>query len=77
VDVQFQMGDLLFLIHPTKRSDYCNRTNIRDCWASMCAPCTTIAATWFQVQLGEAMEGSGNIPLLVTNDDDDPPQLKV
>jgi hypothetical protein len=32
---------------------------------------------WFQVQLGEIMEGSGNIPLLVTNEDDDPPQLKL
>ncbi len=29
------------------------------------------------MQLGEIMEGSCNIPLLVTNEDDDPPQLKL
>jgi hypothetical protein len=29
------------------------------------------------VQLGEIMEDFGNIPLLVTNEDDDPPQLKL
>ncbi len=36
---------------------------------------TTIEVGWFWVQLGEVMEGSNNIPLLVTNEDDDPPQL--
>jgi hypothetical protein len=29
------------------------------------------------VQLGEIMEGFGNNPLLATNEDDDPPQLKL
>jgi hypothetical protein len=38
---------------------------------------TTIEVGWFQVQLGEIMEDFGNIPLLVTNEDDDPPQLKL
>jgi hypothetical protein len=38
---------------------------------------TTIEVGWFWVQLGEIMEGSSNIPLLVTNEDDDPPQLKL
>jgi len=37
----------------------------------------TIEVGQFWVQLGEIMEGSGNIPLLVTNEDDDPPQLKL
>jgi len=37
----------------------------------------TIEAGWFQVQLGEVMEGFGNIPLLVTKEDDGPPQLKL
>jgi hypothetical protein len=32
---------------------------------------------WFQVQLGEIMEGFGNSPLLVTHEDDEPPQLKL
>jgi hypothetical protein len=27
-------------------------------------------ARWFRVQLGEVMEGSNNIPLLVTNEED-------
>ncbi len=38
---------------------------------------TTIGVGWFRVQLGEVMEGYGNIPLLVTDEDDDPPQLKL
>ncbi len=29
------------------------------------------------MQLGEIMEGFSNIPLLVTNEDDDPLQLKL
>jgi len=36
-----------------------------------------IVGMWFQVQLGEIMEGFGNSPLLVTNEDDDPPILKL
>ncbi len=32
----------------------------------------TIEVGWFRVQLSEFMEGSSNIPLLVTNEDDDP-----
>jgi hypothetical protein len=38
---------------------------------------TTIEIGWFWVQLGEIMEGFGNIPLFVTNEDYDPPQLKL
>jgi hypothetical protein len=38
---------------------------------------TTIEVGWLWVQLGEIMEGFGNIPLLVTNEDDDSPQLKL
>jgi hypothetical protein len=38
---------------------------------------TTIEVGWFWVQFGEIMEGFGNIPLLVTNEDGDPPQLKL
>jgi hypothetical protein len=36
-----------------------------------------IVGMWFQVQLGEIMEGFGNSPLLVTNEDVDPPILKL
>jgi hypothetical protein len=36
---------------------------------------TPIEDGWFQVQLIEIMEGKGSIPLLITNENDDPPQL--
>ncbi len=52
-------------------------TNIGDQWANMWHHGTIIETGWFWMQLGEIMEGSGNIPLLVTNEDDDPPQLKL
>jgi hypothetical protein len=38
---------------------------------------TTNEVGWFRVQLGEIMEGFGNIPLLMTNEDDDPPSIEV
>jgi hypothetical protein len=37
--------------------------------------CTQVDTGWSQVQLGEIMEGFGNTPLLITNDNDDPPLL--
>jgi len=37
--------------------------------------CTQVDTRWSQVQLGEIMEGFGNTPLLITNDNDDPPLL--
>jgi hypothetical protein len=33
-----------------------------------------IKESWFQVQLGEIVAGKGNTPLLVPNENDDPPQ---
>lgn len=38
---------------------------------------TPVAIGWFQVQFGEILEGWRDTPLLVTNEDDDPPQLKL
>jgi len=36
---------------------------------------TPIEDGWFRVQLIEIMEGKGFISLLITNENDDPPQL--
>ncbi len=33
-----------------------------------------IKESWFRVQLGEVVAGKGNTPLLVPNENDDPPQ---
>jgi hypothetical protein len=33
-----------------------------------------IKESWFQVQLGEVVASKGNTPLLVPNENDDPPQ---
>jgi hypothetical protein len=33
-----------------------------------------IKESWFRVQLGEVVVGKGNTPLLVPNENDDPPQ---
>jgi hypothetical protein len=33
-----------------------------------------IKESWFQVQLGEVVAGKSNTPLLVPNENDDPPQ---
>jgi hypothetical protein len=37
--------------------------------------CTQVDIGWYRVQLVEIMEGFGSTPLLITNDNDDPPQL--
>ncbi len=33
-----------------------------------------IKESWFRIQLGEIVVGKGNTPLLVPNENDDPPQ---
>jgi hypothetical protein len=77
VDVQFQMGDSVFLINPTKEAVIATRLISRIGGQACVHHGITIEAGWFQVQLSEVMESSSNIPLLVTNEDDDPPQLKL
>jgi hypothetical protein len=37
--------------------------------------CNQVDNGWYRVQLAKIMEGFGNIPVLITNDNDDPPQL--
>jgi len=39
--------------------------------------CTQVDTRWYQVQLVKIMEGFGNTPLLITNDNDDPPLLQL
>jgi hypothetical protein len=39
--------------------------------------CTQVDIGWYRVQLVEIMEGFGNTPLPITNDNDDPPQLQL
>jgi hypothetical protein len=43
----------------------------------MFPPWHPIEDGWFRVQLIEIMEGKGFIPLLITNENDDPPQLML
>jgi hypothetical protein len=39
--------------------------------------CTQVDTGWYRVQLVEIMEGFGNTPLFITNDNDDLPQLQL
>jgi hypothetical protein len=71
------MGDSVFLINPTKEVVIAIGLILGIGGQACVHHGTTIEARWFWMQLGEVMEGSGNIPLLVTNEDDDPPQLKL
>jgi len=77
VDVQFQMRDLVFLINPTKEAVIAIGLIPRTGGQARVHHGTTIEVGWFRVQLGEVMEGFDNIPLLVTKEDDGPPQLKL
>ncbi len=77
MDVQFQMGDAMFLINPTKEMVIATRLISKIGGKTCVHHGTTIEARWFRMQLGQVMEGFGNIPLLVTNEDDDPLQLKL
>ncbi len=71
------MEDSVFLINPTKEAVIATWLILGISGQACVHHGTTIEARWFRVQLGEVMEGSSNIPLLVTNEDDDPPQLKL
>ncbi len=64
---QFQLGDKVALISSTKL----------DVIAIGVHHCTQVDTGWYRVQLAEIMEGFGNTPLFITNDNDDPPQLQL
>ncbi len=75
--VQFQIGDLVALINPTKE-DIIATGMILGIGGQTCSHHgTLIEDGWFWVQLIEIMEGKGFIPLLITNENDDPPQLML
>jgi hypothetical protein len=71
------MGDSVFLINPTKEAVIATGLILGIGGQTCVHHDITIEVGWFQVQLGEVMEGFNNIPLLVTNEDDDPLQLKL
>ncbi len=65
------------MINPTKKTIIATSLILKIGGQACVHHGTSIEVRWFRVQLGEIMEGSGNIPLFVTNEDDDPPQLKL
>ncbi len=75
--VQFQVGDLVALIDPTKE-DIIATCMISGIGGQTCFHHgTVIEDGWFRVQLNEIMAGKGFTPLLITNLEDDPPQLML
>jgi hypothetical protein len=75
--VQFQIGDSVSLINLTKEDiiaiGMISRIGGQTCFHHG----TPIEDGWFRMQLIEIMEGKGFIPLLITNENDDPPQLML
>jgi len=75
--VQFQIGDSIALINPTKE-DIIATGMISGISGQTCFHHgTPIEGGWFRVQLIEIMEGKGFTLLLITNENDDPPQLML
>ncbi len=75
--MQFQIGDSVALINPTKK-DIVVTCMISGIGGQTCFHHgTPIEGGWFRVQLIEIMEGKGFIPLLITNENGDPPQLML
>ncbi len=75
--MQFQIGDSVALINPTKE-DIIATCMISGIGGQTCFHHgTLIEDGWFRVQLIEIMEGQGFISLLITNENDDPPQLML
>jgi hypothetical protein len=75
--VQFQIRDSVALINPTKE-DIIATGMISGIGGQTCFHHgTPIEDGWFRVQLIEIMVGKGFTPLLITNENDDPPQLML
>jgi hypothetical protein len=75
--VQFQIGDSVALINPT-REDIIATGMISGIGGQTCLHHgTPIADGWFRVQVIEIMACKGFTPLLITNENDDPPQLML
>jgi len=75
--VQFQTGDSVTLINPTKEDiiaiGMISRIGGQTCFHHG----TLIEDGWFRVQFIEIMEGKAFIMLLIMNENDDPPQLML
>ncbi len=72
---QFQLGDKITLISSTKLDVIATGVVVGIGGQHGVHHCTQVDTGWYQVQLAEIMEGFGNTPLLITNDNDDPLQL--
>jgi hypothetical protein len=77
VGAQFKLGDKVALISSTK-SDVIAIGVVTGIGGQQGVHhCSQVDPGWYRVQLEEIMEGFGNTPLLITNENDDPPQLQL
>ncbi len=74
---QFQLGDKVALISSTKLDVIAIGVVIGISGQQGVHHCTQVDTRWYRVQLAEIMEGFGNTAPLITNDNDDPPQLQL
>ncbi len=74
---QFQLGDKVALISSTKLDVIAIGVVTGIGGQQGVHHCTQVDIGWYRVQLAEIMEGFGNTTLLITNDNDDPPQLQL
>jgi len=65
------------LINPTKEDIIATSMISRISGQTCFHQGTPIEDGWFRVQFIEIMESKGFIPLLITNENDDPPQLML
>ncbi len=74
---QFQLGDKVALISSTKLDVLAIGVVTNIGGQQGVHHCSQVDIGWYRVQLVEIMEGFGNTPLLITHDNDDPPQLQL
>ena len=74
---QFQLGDKVALISSTKLDVIAIGVVTRIGGQQGMHHCTQVDIGWYRVQLAKIMEGFGNTLLLITNDNDDPPQFQL
>jgi hypothetical protein len=77
VGAQFQLGDKVALVSSTKLDVNAMGVVTNIGGQQGVHHCTQVDTGWYRVQLAKIMEGFGNTPLLITNDNDDPPQLQL
>ncbi|CAM6062637.1 unnamed protein product [Sphagnum tenellum] len=77
VEEEFQLGDKVALVSSTKLDVIAIGVVTGIGGQQGVHHCTQVYTRWYRVQLVEIMEGFGKTPLLITNDNDDPPQLQL